>query len=129
MKFTINDIKDQFLLERMVEKEANLIFESDVARHGRSLDDIKWSVRQGKVAELYLIENDGYIESDLKYHDLKKDGEYTEVKAYDVWSKDAPWVQKDIQKYKNESWCKSTWYVLFKVKNGEYELLEKIKIK
>lgn len=129
MKFTINDIRDRARLERMVEREANQIYNSDVARKGRDLDTIRFTVRQGKIAELYLIENEGYEEADIKWHDLKRDNEYTEVKAYDVWSKEAPFVQRDLIRYRNESWCKSKWYVLFKVKNGEYELLEKIQIR
>lgn len=130
MKFTIEDIRDRERLERMVEKEANSIYSSLISRHGRSLDDIKFTVRQGKVAELYLIENAGYRESDIKYHDLKDDeGNYTEVKAYDVWNKDAPFVQRDIMKYKNESWCKSKWYMLFRVQHGQYELLDKVQLR
>lgn len=130
MKFTIEDIKDKNRLEKMIEKEAKAIHSSEVSRHGRNLDDIKFSVRQGKIAELYLIENHGYKEADIKWHDLKdNDGNYTEVKAYDVWSKDAPFVQRDLQRYRNEKWCKSKWYMLFKVKDGQYELLDKIQIK
>ena len=114
----------------MVEKEALAIYSSPVARHGRELDDIKFSVRQGKIAELYLIENHGYAEADKKWHDLKEDsGEYTEVKAYKVWSKDAPFVQKDLMRLRNEGWNKSKWYMLFKCEHGEYELLDKIQIR
>ena len=114
----------------MIKKEADAIYNSDVARRGRDYDTIKFCVKQGKIAELYLIENHGYTESDIKWHDLKDgDGNYTEVKAYDVWSKDAPFVQKDIRRYKNESWSKSKWYMLFKFKDGEYELLEKIQLR
>lgn len=113
----------------MIEKEAKAIFSSDVARKGRDFDTVKFCVRQGKVAELWLIENEGYEESDKKWHDLKKDGDYTEVKAYTVWGKDAPGVQKDLRRLKNESWNCSKWYILFKFEYGEYELLEKIQIK
>lgn len=130
MKFTVNDIKDKDRLEKMVEKEANQIYNSCIARRGRDLDTIKFTVRQGKIAELYLIENAGYQEADIKWHDLKdENGDYIEVKAYNVLSKDAPFVQRDIMRYKNGSWNKSKWYMLFKVKNGEYELLEKIRLR
>lgn len=130
MKFTENDIKDWERLERMIEKEAQAIYDSPVARNGRDLDTIRFCVRQGKVAELWLIENEGYEESDKKWHDLKKDGEYTEVKAYTgVWSKEAPFVQKDLRRLKNESWSTSTWYKLFKVEDGCYELLDTIKLR
>jgi hypothetical protein len=114
----------------MIEKEALAIYDSPVARNGRDLESIKWCVRQGKVAELWLIENEGYDESDKKWHDLKKDNEYTEVKAYTgVWSKDAPFVQKDLRRLRNESWSTSTWYKLFRVEDGLYELLDTIKLR
>ncbi len=130
MKFTESDIRDKNRLEQMVEKEAKAIYNSDVARKGRDFDTVKFCVRQGKVAELWLIENEGYEEADKKWHDLKdKDGNYTEVKAYTVWSKDAPGVQRDLRRLKNESWNNSKWYILFKFEYGEYELLEKIQIK
>ena len=130
MKFSIEDIRDRERLERMVERESLAIFNSPLSRRNRDLETIKFSVRQGKVAELYLIENHGYMESNIKWHDLKdQEGNYTEVKAYDVWSKDAPFVQKDIHRYKTESWSKSKWYMLFKFKEGQYELLERIQIR
>jgi hypothetical protein len=130
MIFTEEDIKDKARLEEMVRKEAISIFNSSNGRRGRDLETIQYCVKQGKVAELYLIENHGYSESDIKYHDLKdSQGDYTEVKAYDVWSKDAPFVQKDIRRYKNETWSKSKWYILFKFKDGKYELIEKIQLK
>ena len=130
MKFTEEDIKDKERLSRMIKKEADAIFRSSDGRKGRDLDTIEYCVKQGKVAELYLIENHGFIESDIKYHDLiNAFGEYVEVKAYDIWDSTAPYVQKDIRRYKNAEWSKSKWYMLFRCKHGEYEFLEKIDIK
>lgn len=131
MKFTIEDIKDRERLERMIEKEALQIYNSSQARRGRDLDTVKFCVRQGKIAELYLIENCGYEESDIKWHDLKdSEGNYVEVKAYNnVSHKDVPFVQKDLKRYRSESWSKSKWYILFNHDYGEYTLVEKIKIK
>ena len=87
-------------------------------------------VLQGKVAELWLIENIGFDEAEKKYHDLvNKQGEFVEVKAYSgVWSADAPFVQKDLRKIRTEGWNKSTWYYLFKYDYGTYTLLNIIKI-
>ena len=131
MQFTIEDIKDKTRLQRMIDIESNSIFNSPVARNNRSLEDIKHSVTQGKVAELYLIENTRFNEADLKWHDLKDPitGTYIEVKAYDIRNVEAPSVQNDLKRYRSASWCKSKWYVLFKVHEGKYELLEKILIK
>jgi len=130
MKFREADIKDQVRLERMVEKEALQIFNNPDARRGRDLETVKFFVRQGKVAELYLIENHGYSEADKKYHDLKgEDGDYTEVKAYNnTPSSKVPYVQRDLQRYKGASWNISKWYILFNVNDGVYEFVDKIKI-
>jgi hypothetical protein len=129
MEFRESDIVDKERLERMVEKEAQAIFQSDVSRKGRDLDTIRFVVKQSKIAELWLIENEGYEESDIKWHDLKRDDEYTEVKAYTgVWSKDAPFVEKDIRRLRTETWSKSKWYMLFKVDSGTYTLLDTIQI-
>jgi hypothetical protein len=131
MKFREEDIRNKERLERMVKKEAEAIFSSPAARNGRDLETIEFCVKQGKIAELYLIENCGYDEADKKWHDLLDEtGEYTEVKAYNnVWSKDAPFVEKDLRRLKNEGWNFSKWYMLFTVVDGEYELLDKIQVR
>ena len=131
MKFRESDIKDTERLQKMIKKEAESIFSSEKARRGRDLETIEFTVRQGKIAELYLIENYGYQESDKKWHDLfDANGDYTEVKAYrNVWSKEAPFVEKDLRRIRSEKWNFSKWYMLFSVSEGEYELLEKIQIR
>lgn len=129
VQFTENDIKDKDRLMTMIEKEAQMIFNSSIANRGRTLDDIKQSVKQGKIAELWLIENYGFLEADKKWHDLKNaEGEYIEVKAYHVTDSGAPYVQKDIKRIKDEKWNTSKWYMLFKYDYGTYFFLEKIQI-
>lgn len=130
MQFTIDDIQNKERLTRMIRKEAESIFSSESARKGRSLEDIEFTVSQGKTAELYLIENCGYKEADKKWHDLVDDeGIYTEVKAYsNVYSKDATFIQRDLHRYRTSSWNVSKWYILFKYENGIYTLIEKIRI-
>ena len=115
----------------MILKEAEDIYGSVSARHGRDLESIKLCVRQGKVAELYLIENANYEESDKKWHDLKdSDGEYTEVKAYTNAPRiSLPFVEKDLRRIRTEGWNTSKWYILFNVNDGVYELVEKVQIK
>ena len=131
MKFTIDDIKDKERLERMVKKEAQAIFDSPQARKERTYQEVENCVRQGKVAELYLIENHGFQEADKRWHDLKdpSNGEYSEVKAYNIWSSGAPGVQRDLKRLRDEKWNISKWYYLFKCQDGMYELLEKIQIR
>lgn len=129
VKFTENDIKDTDRLENMISKEATLIYNNPSSRYGRDFDTIRYCVRQGKVAELYLIENFGYEESKIKYHDLEKNQEQFEVKAYNITSSTAPCVEKDLRRYRTATWSKANWYILFKCIDGVYELLEVIKIK
>lgn len=128
VKFTEADIIDKERLERMIEKEALPIFNAD--KDHRDFETVKFCVKQGKIAELWLIENRGYDEANKKYHDLvDKNGDYTEVKAYDVTSMNAPYIQKDIKKLKTESWNISRWYIVFKCTHGEYEFLDKVYVK
>jgi hypothetical protein len=131
-EFSEKDIKDKERLNRMVEDEAARIYQSDEARWGRSLEEITAKVRQGKVAELMMIENFDYEEADLMWHDLKSsEGEYTEVKAYSkIWDEYAPQVSKDLKRYRSMSKFKSKWYILFSVDDRNiYKFIAKIKIK
>jgi hypothetical protein len=126
MKFTEADIKDKALLEELITVEATRIFESPRANKGRTLDQVKQAVRQGKIAELYMVESGNYDFADIKWHDLKhkETGDYVEVKAYNVRNGfNAPFVQKDLQRYRTESWCKAKWYMLFSCHEGVYEFL------
>ena len=131
-EFSEDDIKDKDRLALMVEDEASRIYQSDEARWGRSLEEIKAKVRQGKIAELMMIENFNYEEADIMWHDLKStDGEYTEVKAYSkIWDEYAPQVSKDLKRYRSMSKFKSKWYILFSVDDRNiYKFIAKIKIK
>lgn len=128
--FTQDDIKDKEKLEELIQFEAKRIYESSSARHDRSWDRIYASVKQGKIAELYLVETGRFEFADLKWHDLKnQQGEYCEVKAYDVNDWTAPSVIRDLQRYRTETWCKSTWYYLFQYREGTYKLLAVLRIK
>jgi hypothetical protein len=131
-EFSEDDIKDKERLALMVEDEASRIYQSDEARWGRTLEEIKAKVRQGKIAELMMIENFNYEEADIMWHDLKSpDGEYTEVKAYSkIWDAYAPQVSKDLKRYRSMSKFKSKWYILFSVDDRNiYKFIAKIKIK
>jgi hypothetical protein len=129
MKFTEEDIRDKDRLERMVQEESEHIFSSVIARKGRTLAEVQSSVRQGKVAELWLIENEGYVEAGKRWHDLRdENGDLVEVKAYSVNDTGAPMVQRDLKRIREEGWNTSRWYILFKYEYGTYELLEKIEV-
>ncbi len=130
--FHPDDIRDKERLEKMIDEEASRIYHSDEARFGRTLNQIRESVRQGKIAELMLIERFGYEEADIMWHDLKDpSGDYTEVKAYsNVWDEHAPQVTKDLKRYRTISKFKSKWYLLFSVDDRNfYKFVSKIKIK
>lgn len=128
--FTQDDIRDKELLERLIEEETKRIFNSEKARRGRSYDEIFANVKQGKVAEMYMVENENFVFSDIKWHDLKNtDEEYCEVKAYDVNDETAHSVIKDLERYRTEGWSKAIWYYLFQYRSATYKLLAIIRIK
>ena len=127
--FTVSDIKDQVLLEKEIKEEALRLFSSPKANRNRSLEEITEQVRIGKTAEIWLIENYDYEQAPDIYHDLvDKDGNRTEVKAYNIYSSNAPYVQNDLYRIRTGGWNKSKWYLLFQHKDGVYKFLEKITI-
>lgn len=128
--FTINDIREIDLLESNIELEAVRIFENEKSRRGRSLEQLKDSVRQGKVAEQWLIENHSFTQAHLKYHDLvNSDREYVEVKAYSYGDIFSSFVTKDLIRYRDASWSKAKWYILFNCIDGVYHYKATIKIR
>jgi hypothetical protein len=130
MEFTIEDIRDRDLLERLVARETEKVFNSPKARRGRCYEEVEDSVRRGKIAELFLVESGEFTFADKKWHDLKnRAGEYVEVKAYDVQDWTSSFVTRDIERYRTEGWNLSTWYYLFQCKYGQYKLLSILRIK
>lgn len=128
--FTELDIKDKVYLEKQVELEAQRLYSSLKARKGRTIEEIRNSVRIGKVAEVWLIENYDFKQALDVYHDLiDKDGNYVEVKAYNVYSSNAPHVQNDLYRIRTGGWNRSKWYLLFQHNNGTYNFLEKISVR
>jgi hypothetical protein len=128
-QFTESDIKDKLLLERLIESESRALFDSPYTRRSRSLEEIKGTVKQGKTLELWLTENYAFQLSDSRYHDLiDENGDFVEVKAYNVQSSSAPYVQKSLASIRTGKWNKSKWFILFNYNKGVYKFLEKIKI-
>jgi hypothetical protein len=129
-QFTESDIKDKAYLEEQIELEAQRLFSSEKARRGRTLEEIRKVVRQGKVAEIWLIENHDFQPAPDIYHDLiDKEGNRVEVKAYNVYSSNAPYVQNDLYRIRTSGWNHSKWYLLFHHNEGVYKFLEKILIR
>lgn len=130
LQFTESDIKDKAYLEEQIELEAQRLFSSAKARRGRDLEEIRKVVRQGKIAEVWLIENYGFEPAPDIYHDLiDKEGNRIEVKAYNVYHSNAPHVQNDLYRIRTSSWNRSKWYLLFHHNEGVYKFLEKILIR
>ena len=129
MQFTESDIKDREFLERAIKQETERLYSSNTTRRNRSKEEIEKVVRQGKVAEVFLIETGKYREAVDIYHDLiDENGDRTEVKAYSVMSSNAPSVQNDLYRIRTGNWNHSKWYILFNYNEGVYTFLEKIKI-
>jgi hypothetical protein len=126
--FTIEDIRDKELLKRLVDEESNQIFRN--SSRGRSFEEVRSSVQQSKVAELYLVESGEYSFSDIKYHDLVNErNEIVEIKAYSSTEVLPTFVIKDIRKIQSSDWNKSQWYYYFGYHRGIYTLHQRIKVK
>jgi hypothetical protein len=128
--FTESDIKDKVYLEEQIELEAQRLFSSARARKGRTIEEIRSVVRQGKVAEVWLIENQNYQAAPDIYNDLiDSEGNFVEVKAYNVYNSNAPYVQDSLRRIRTGGWNQSKWYMLFQYNEGTYKFLEKILIR
>jgi hypothetical protein len=128
MQFTESDIKDKKYLEEQIELEAQRLFSSTSSR-GRSLEEIRTRVRQGKIAEVFLIETGKFTQAPDIYHDLiDLEGNRVEVKAYNIYNSNAPSVQNDLYRIRTQGWNKSKYMMLFQCKEGKYTFLEKISI-
>jgi hypothetical protein len=129
MQFTESDIKDKKYLEEQIELEAQRLFSSTSAQKGRSLEEIRNRVRQGKIAEVWLIETGKFKPAPDIYHDLiDLEGNRVEVKAYNIYNSNAPSVQNDLYRIRTGTWNKSKYMMLFQCKEGNYKFLDKISI-
>jgi hypothetical protein len=130
MNFTIEDIKDQSHLEFLILEESSRIFNSEKARKGRTFEQIFESVKISKTAEYYLVEQGHYSPAKDIYHDLVDgEGNFIEVKAYNVYNSNAPHVKSELERIRESTWNQSKWMILFKYNEGTYTFLEKIFIK
>ena len=129
MQFTESDIKDKKFLEEQIESESQDLFSKETTRRGRSIEEIRNRVRQGKIAEVWLTETGKFKLSTDKYHDLVDlEGNFGEVKAYNIYNSNAPSVQNDLYRIRTGTWNKSKYMMLFQCKEGNYKFLEKISI-
>lgn len=141
IQFTKEDIKDQDMLYRMVEEEVKRIYESAAARKGRTRKAIESKVWQGKPAEVWLIENQGYTVAPpvanakgglTYYHDLIDPNgvDITEVKA---WSESYinNGIESTVYKIRSGTWNMSTQLVVFAYEPQEYRYtyIDKIRIR
>lgn len=130
MIFTIDDIKDHYHLDFLIREESFRIFNSLKARKGRTFEEIFELVKISKTAEYYLVEQGQYNPAKDIYHDLVDgEGNFIEVKAYNVYDSNAPFVKSEIQRIRESTWNQSKWMILFKYYEGTYTFLEKIFIK
>lgn len=133
MEFSIEDIQDLELLNRLIRKEAMEIWENPGNRRDRSLEELEVAVKKGKIAELYLVQSGHYRWNKKKYHDLIKitQDEEVEVKAYDVTTWDCPRVMEDVKRYRTSNlWPLVKWLMVFQVTGDyRYKLLAILRIR
>ena len=131
-KFTINDIINKYLLEKDSNDESYRINEEEKKKENpRTLEQIKFFYKMGKVAEHYLAQEFKHLSlSNNNYHDLWDSNEkcYVEVKAYSQKNIDNDLVKKHINRIKNAKWNKSKYLLLFMVKNDIYEFIKRYDI-
>lgn len=128
--FTIADIREIELLEANVLHEAQCIYDNERLRRDRTLAQVADKVRQGKVAEQWLIENHAFTQARLKFHDLvNSDREFVEVKAYSYGDIFSDFIMRDLVKYRDSTWSRAKWLILFNCINGTYYHKATIKIK
>jgi hypothetical protein len=128
--FTLDDVKDHQHLEFLIKEESFRIFNSKKARNGRTFEEILDKVKIGKTAEYYLVEQGLFKHAKDIYHDLvDEEGNFLEVKAYDVYDSSAPFVRSEIERIRNSEWNQSKWMLLFQYRNNRYTFLEKILIR
>jgi len=129
IKFKESEIRDKAYLETEIESEAQRIFKSSKANKGRSIETIREKVRQGKTAEVWMIENWGFKAAKDVYHDLiDSEGNLIEVKAYNPYNCNTEYIQNVVEKLKSSVWNQSKWLFLFEYDNGTYTFLKKIAI-
>jgi hypothetical protein len=95
MKFTKEDVPDQVQLKESIDELADIIYASNYLRHGRTYEKVQAMVGQGIIAEEYLIQNLGFENDRMKYHDVKKDGVCYEIKAWSI----TPTTEKIISQH------------------------------
>lgn len=72
---------DKELLHESVMREAPGIYKNNNARRCRTWEEVYSDTEQGHVAELWLIQNAGFINDEEKYMDVKYNGETVEIKT------------------------------------------------
>lgn len=112
MKFTQNDVNMDKVHERAK------IEASKVNRGNRTPEQLLKDCVQGHVAEQYLMDNYGFTDCDLKYHDLVKDGKIIEVKT----SKSPVYLDNQLKRIIEADWNHSDIFIGFLIKDGIYEL-------
>lgn len=126
-KFTIDDL-DPVLLKVAIDKQVESIMSSSRAHRYRLIDDVYNSVRQGVIAEQYLIQRCGFEKDPYKYGDVIKDGIKYEVKAFTNPRYTAQSVIDKLKLQKSAGWYFCDKLIIFLVTLdsytffGEYDL-------
>lgn len=121
--FTINEVSYFNVINRAYNESINL-YNSDTARkdfngNKRNQKQIFETCLSGQIAEQYLIENYGFQDYDVLYHDLIKDGIITEVKT----STNKSYLDEQYIRIKNSNWNKSKRIIAYHINNNNiYEL-------
>lgn len=124
MKFNAT-ILDQERLKARAYTEAQLIFDKESTRRGRSLQEVRRDCLMGHAAELYLIDHCGFKDDPRPYKDVfDTEGAPAEIKTTRK-VKDVHHILRRAKEYMLEDWRKypkQVYIFLVNGYNGDYEL-------
>ena len=118
IKRFVNTYSDGEVFEYCKEEFFSIV-EKPNLRGNRTIRQVFEHCKQGTVAEMFLIDNYGYIRNPKKYHDIiSSTGVETEIKAFTVCTPEI--IRKTIEKAKVYSDAKI--YIFFLYSNSVYTL-------
>ena len=124
MKFNAT-ILDQDRLKARAYAEAQLIFDKDSTRRGRTLKEVRRDCLMGHAAELYLIDHCGFSDDPQPYKDVFDTEDIpTEIKTTRK-VKDVEHILRRAKEYMLEAWRKypkQLYIFMVNGYNGDYEL-------
>ena len=129
-EFTFDDIVDKKLFNEIFKKKVQSIYRSSWARQGRTLKQVRSSVKVGFIPEFYIVENTGLEFATGMYNDLiDNNGNIVEIKVRSVGVKTTDEaMQNTINEIRSHTRIDYLILVHYVRATQTYTLAEKVKI-